>query len=63
MIYVFDSGPWIVLLEHFYPKRFPTLWERVAQLIHDKRIISVREVYHEVEERGDLLSEWAKKNQ
>lgn len=62
MIYVFDSDALIDLFRHFYLNRFPSLWERFDQLVKGGVIISVREVYNEIEGRGDRLSQWAKNN-
>lgn len=30
-IYVFDSGPLIDLFRHYYPSRFPSLWEHLRR--------------------------------
>ena len=60
MIYVFDSSPLIDLFRHYYPDRFPSLWENFGALISEHRIISVREVRGELEGRGDRLSDWVK---
>ena len=60
--YVFDSGPFIVLFNHYYPGRFPSLWERFAQAVESDRITSTREVFNELEGRGDMLSEWCRAN-
>jgi hypothetical protein len=60
MKYVFDSGPLINLFRHYYPKRFPSLWEKFNSLVASGEIVSVREVYQEISERKDALAEWAK---
>jgi len=60
MIYVFDSGPLIVLFRHYYPDRFPSLWKSFDALVLEQRIISVREVRKELEGHGDRLSDWVK---
>lgn len=62
MIYVFDSSTLIDLFRNFYQKRFPSLWEKFDQAVKAKSIISVREVFNEIEQRDDRLSEWAKNN-
>jgi hypothetical protein len=61
---VFDSSPLIVLFRHYYPDRFPTLWENFEALKSDNRIVSVREVLNEINAYGetDRLTEWAKEN-
>lgn len=63
MIYVFDSDALIDLFKNFYLNRFPSLWERFDQVVKESKIISVREVYNEIKERGDRLSQWAKEKQ
>ena len=62
MIYVFDSNALIVLFNHFYRKLFPSLWEKFDLSVKEGNIVSVREVFNEIERYGDRLSEWAKKN-
>jgi len=61
MKYVFDSGPLIDLFRHYYPSRFPTLWERFHALVLEDELISVKEVYNEINSREDMLTSWAKK--
>jgi len=60
MIYVFDSSPLIDLFRHYYPERFPTLWQNFDNLVLNKMIVSVSEVGKEIEDWGDRLSEWVK---
>lgn len=59
MIYVFDSSPLIVLFRHYYPKRFPSLWDKFNALVVKKKIVSVREVLNELKVREDRLLDWA----
>jgi len=61
MKYVFDSGPLIDLFRHYYPSRFPTLWEKFHALVLEDELTSVREVYNEIDSREDMLTSWAKK--
>lgn len=63
-MYVFDTGPLIDLFNHYYPDRFPTLWENFESLVSNEKIVSVREVANEIESyhEEDRLVEWAKKN-
>ena len=61
-VYVFDSGPLIDLFRHYYRTRFPSLWERFDEMVADGTITSTREVYNELEGRGDELSDWCKAN-
>lgn len=62
MTYVFDSGPFILMFKYYYPERFPTLWELFDALIKSDDIVSVKEVYRELEGQDDGLSEWVAKN-
>nr|VFJ92307.1 MAG: protein of unknown function (DUF4411) [Candidatus Kentron sp. LFY] len=61
-IYVFDTGPFILLFRHYYPKRFPSLWEQFHEMVAKSRVTSTREVYKELEGQGDALSNWCKAN-
>jgi len=60
MIYVFDSDALINLFKHYYPERFPTLWEKFNALISRGEFISVREVFNEIGSKEDSLAIWAK---
>ncbi len=59
MIYVFDTSSFIVL-ENFYPETFPTFWEHVDELVESGRLISVSEVYKEIQNvvAADHLIAW-----
>lgn len=62
-MYVFDTNSLIVLFNHFYLDRFPSLWARFDDLIVVQRIVSVREVYNEIMAYGggeSRLLQWAK---
>ena len=61
MRYVFDSDSLINLFMHYYPRRFPTLWEQFDALVSVGELISVREVFNEIGSRKDSLGTWAKK--
>ncbi len=60
MRYVFDSGSLINLFRHYYPRRFPTLWEQFDALVSGGELISVREVFNEIGSTEDSLGTWAK---
>ena len=60
MKYVFDSNSLINLFKHYYPGRFPTLWEKFDALISEEKLISVREVFNEIGSSEDSLGIWAK---
>lgn len=61
--YVLDTSS-IKVFENYYPSRFPAFWEELKECVDEGRILSVREVFLEL----DLLStkphldEWAKNN-
>lgn len=61
-VYVFDSGPLIILFRHYYPRRFPTLWEQFGQMVADGLITSTREVMSELDGQEDELGNWCKSN-
>lgn len=61
MKYVFDSNSLINLFRHYYPQRFPSLWERFDSLVHEGKLVSVREVFNEIGSSDDGLGAWAKK--
>ena len=62
MIYVFDSDSLIDLFKHYYPSRFPSLWEKFDALVLSGKVTSVREVSNEITQRDDRLSDWTKRN-
>lgn len=63
MIYVFDTSAFIVL-KHFYPSTFPSLWTGLDQLISKGQVVSVREVFNELADYNDpdFIQNWAKRN-
>ena len=63
MVYVFDTSSFIVL-SHYYKDRFPSLWKKISSLVRAKKIISVKEVFNEIESYGSEtdLKVWAKEN-
>jgi hypothetical protein len=48
MIYVFDDNSLSNVLNHYYPDRFPSFWEKYDRMVQSGNIISVREVRHEL---------------
>lgn len=47
MVYILDTCSFIVL-GHYFPERFPSLWQRLGELVSDGRLVSVREVRREL---------------
>lgn len=60
-MYVFDTNVFISL-GLYYPKRFPTVWDRVNNLADTRKLISVREVRRELETKcsDDHILDWVK---
>jgi hypothetical protein len=48
MLYVFDSNS-LRVLGNYYPGRFPTFWTRFEKEVASGMVVSVREVYKELE--------------
>ena len=46
------------MFRHYYPDRFPSLWERFDEMVKAENLVSVREVSRELEGQGDSLSTW-----
>ena len=63
MIYVFDTSSFIVL-GHYYNDQFPSLWEKANNGVKSGKIISVKEVFNELEAYGPEtdLKKWAREN-
>jgi len=53
MRYIFDTNSLSNVLNHYYPNRFPTFWEKFNKMIDDKKVISVREARFELQTRFD----------
>lgn len=62
MTYVFDNGSLRRLCENYYPARFPSLWKEFDELVSAGTVVSVREVYKEIErwQPTRKLVQWAK---
>ena len=63
MSYVFDTSSFRVL-KSFYPSRFPSLWENIDKLIASGTLISVPEVFNELDSYVDVdvIRKWIKEN-
>lgn len=60
-MYIFDACAFMDMF-NYYPKRFPSLWNEFDELVSKKRILSVKEVFKEINVRNDLKAEWANRN-
>lgn len=63
MPFVFDTNSFQVI-ENYYPDRFPTFWDNFNEAVGSEAVISVREVYNELQYRGrtEWFLEWAKQH-
>lgn len=48
MVYIFDTSAFIVI-SHYYPARFPSFWSHLNALAEAKRLLSVSEVWKELD--------------
>jgi hypothetical protein len=61
--YVFDSNSMRVL-RNYYPEQFPSFWKRFDAAVQAGHVVSVREVFNELEhlEKGMWIWDWAQTN-
>ncbi len=60
MTYVFDTSAFSPLFRNFYKRRFPTLWRQFDELVDNRRIVSTREVFREIEDSSiEAMRDWA----
>lgn len=53
MIYVFDNCSLSNILNHYYPDRFPSFWEKFDEIVESGNLISVREARLELKGKFD----------
>ena len=60
-MYVIDANVFISL-GMYYPKRFPTIWQKINNLVNSGKLISVREVRRELETNcsSEHILNWVK---
>ncbi|MCJ7553866.1 MAG: DUF4411 family protein [Ignavibacteriaceae bacterium] len=61
MKYVFDTGPFIDS-RYYFPDIFKSYWNELNKMAEQRDIISVKEVYNELLNGSDIISDWAKQN-
>ncbi len=63
MVYVFDASSFIVV-GHYFPDRFPSFWKKFDEFVVQGNLVSVREVYNELQGKGNRphLQNWVKSN-
>jgi protein associated with RNAse G/E len=58
--YVIDTSSLIELNRHNPIDVFPTIWDKLKDLVDKDRLIAPREVLNEIIQNDDQLSKWAK---
>lgn len=63
MVFVLDSNSFSVL-KNYYPSSFPSLWAEINALAANGTLVSVREVFNELQNdnRVAFVHEWATQN-
>ena len=63
-MYVFDTNSLSIILKHYYPERFPSLWTKLNEMLTNGEIRLVRESYNEIMKLNaeDRPALWAKEN-
>jgi hypothetical protein len=63
-MYVFDTNSLCVILKHYYPERFPSLWTQLDEMLINGDIKLVRESYNEIMilNANDRPAQWAQEN-
>jgi len=63
-MYVFDTNSLSVILKHYYPERFPSLWIKLNEMLINGDIKLVRESYNEIMKlnANDRPAKWAQEN-
>lgn len=63
MTYAFDTSAFSTLFRNFYRRRFPSLWGQFDELVDERRIVSTREVFREIDDSSiESLRDWATAN-
>jgi len=59
-VYCIDSSTLMNFEDKFPDDIFVGLWDDLAELIHQGRLVSHREVFDEIQQGGGFLTDWAK---
>lgn len=57
MQYVIDTSILVEISERYYPEVFPSLWDKIYELIENETIVSLVEVQKELD-KGKFSKEW-----
>ena len=63
MVYIFDTSSFKVL-GNYFPKSFPTVWQKIDLIVSEGKLQSVREVLKEVEQGNNkqFVLDWIDSN-
>jgi len=63
-MYVFDTNSLSIILKHYYPERFTSLWTKLNEMLTNGEVKLVRESYNEIMKLNaeDRPALWAKGN-
>jgi len=53
LTYTFDTSSLSIVLHHYYPDRFPSFWDKFAEVTKGEALFSVREVWFELQDKFD----------
>lgn len=60
--YCLDTMCFILLMNSYRRKTFPHIWKKLDPMIENRLIVSPLEVYIEITDRTDEISEWVKRD-
>lgn len=61
-LYIFDTSAFAKLNRDYPRENLSIVWEKVEEVVGEKRLISSEVVYREILKGNDYLSRWAKEN-
>lgn len=61
-IYYIDSSSLIEIQQRYPLNVFPTIWNKVSDLVDQKRLIAPREVFSELKVKSDEIFAWSKRH-
>ena len=54
MTYLFDTSSLSIILHHYYPDRFPSFWDKFAEVAKGEALFSVREGWFELQSKFEI---------
>lgn len=59
--YIIDTSSLVELNKHNPMDVYPGVWNKIEQLINNRKMLAPKEVFHEISRMDDQLEEWSKK--